>query len=113
MKLTVNINFPTKLSKIYLLNLKPLKFRGVGRNLAGKGDGAGWERPAFPVATPLPHRGIEKGSGEQPTRKTIGYSYPVRGAEDEERTSLRLRSQVSPAAGCLGTWRTQLFRKKC
>lgn len=85
----------------------------MGLNLAGKGDEAGWERPAFPVATPLPHRGIEKGSGEQPTRKTIGYSYPVRGAEDEERSSLRLRSQVSPAAGCLGTWRTQLFRKKC
>ena len=26
----------------------------MGLNLAGKGDGAGWERPAFPVATPLP-----------------------------------------------------------
>lgn len=59
----------------------------MGGNLAGKGDGAGWERPAFPAATPLPHRGIEKGSGEQPARKTIGYSYPVRGAEDEERSS--------------------------
>ena len=67
-------------------------------------------RPAFPAATPLPHRGLEKGSGEQPARTTIGYSYPARGAEDWS-APLRLRSQVSPAAGCLGTWRTQLFRK--
>ena len=69
-------------------------------------------RPAFPAATPLPHRGLEKGSGEQPARKTIGYSYPVRGAEDRS-APLSLRSQVSPAAACLGTWGTQLFRKKC
>ena len=69
-------------------------------------------RPAFPAATPLPHQGLEKGSGEQPARKTIGYSYPVRGAEDRS-APLSLRSQVSPAAACLGTWGTQLFRKKC
>ena len=64
----------------------------------------------FLAAVPLPHRGMVKGSGAQPPRKTtIGYSYAARGAEDEERSALRLRSQVSPAAGCLGTWRTQLF----
>lgn len=71
---------------------------------------SGRGRAVFLVAVPLPHRGMVKGSLAQPTRKTtIGYSYAARGADDEERSALRLRSQVSPAAGCLGTWRTQLF----
>lgn len=58
---------------------------------------------SFPAAAPLPHRRIVKTSGAQPTRKTIEYSYAARGGEAEERSSLRLRSQVSTAAGCLGT----------
>lgn len=57
------------------------------------------EISTFPAAAPLPHGGIVKGSGAQPTRKTtIGYSYPARGGEAEERSSLGLRSQVSTAA---------------
>lgn len=57
------------------------------------------EISTFSAAAPLPHGGIVKGSGAQPTRKTtIGYSYPARGGEAEERFALRLRFQVSTAA---------------
>lgn len=83
---------------ICLTKTSLLKFLG-GKKSGRKGDEVRvGEISMFPAAAPLPHGGIVKGSGAQPTRKTIGYSYPAGGGEAEERSSLGLRSQVSRAA---------------